>query len=108
MTLSPATEESLIESSTKFQPGRQINQIFYWITLVLAVGVGVVLLWISYSLLAIAMPSIQKFGLGFLASATWDPVKEIYGHCHRFMALFSAQPWRYCLRCRWASALQFS
>ena len=79
MVLSPATEESLIESSTKFQPVRQINQIFYWLTLVLAVGVGVVLLWISYSLLAIALPSIQKFGLGFLATATWDPVKEIYG-----------------------------
>jgi phosphate transport system permease protein len=79
MTLSPASHETLVESSSQFQPVRLINQIFYWITLVLAVSVGLVLLWITYSLVVIALPAIQAFGLGFLTSSTWNPVEEIYG-----------------------------
>jgi phosphate transport system permease protein len=41
--------------------------------------VGLILVWITYSLLVIALPAIQAFGLGFLVDSTWDPVKNIYG-----------------------------
>ena len=43
-----------------------------WLTLLLMAGIIV-------SLLIGAAPSIQKFGLGFLVSAEWDPVKENFG-----------------------------
>jgi phosphate transport system permease protein len=74
-----AQEESLIESSKKFSPIKLVDRIFYWLTVALAVGIGVVLVWITYSLFSIALPAIQKFGLGFITSSTWDPVQDIYG-----------------------------
>jgi phosphate transport system permease protein len=48
-------------------------------TRLLAISVGLILIWITYSLLVIAFPAIQKFGLGFLTDSTWDPVQNIYG-----------------------------
>jgi phosphate transport system permease protein len=74
-----AQEESLIESSQKFSSTRLIDRIFYWVTVALAVGVGAVLLWITYSLLSIAFPAIAKFNLGFLTSQVWNPVKDAFG-----------------------------
>lgn len=71
--------ENLVESSAKFKPVRLTNTIFYWLTVLLAIGIGFVLVWITYSLLMIAIPAITEFGLGFLASATWDPVTDVYG-----------------------------
>jgi phosphate transport system permease protein len=95
-----APEETVLDSSSKFQPVRLINQIFRWVTLILAVAVGLILLWITYSLLAIALPAIQEFGLGFLSNSTWNPVEEIYGALPQiygtilssFLALFFAIP----------------
>ncbi len=43
-----------------------------WLTLALMVGIIV-------SLVIGAAPSIEKFGLGFLTSAVWDPVGNQYG-----------------------------
>jgi phosphate transport system permease protein len=43
-----------------------------WLTLALLVGIIV-------SLVAGAMPAIEKFGLGFLWSTDWDPVQEKFG-----------------------------
>jgi phosphate transport system permease protein len=43
-----------------------------WLTLLLLVGILV-------SLLVGAAPAIEKFGLGFLWSAEWDPVQEKFG-----------------------------
>ncbi|MBL8331389.1 MAG: phosphate ABC transporter permease subunit PstC [Rubrivivax sp.] len=43
-----------------------------WVTLALLVG-------IILSLVIGAWPAIQKFGLGFLVSAEWDPVEEKFG-----------------------------
>jgi phosphate transport system permease protein len=74
-----AQEESLIESSQKFNAPRLIDRIFFWLTLVLAVGIGVILVWITYSLLTIAFPAIAKFNLSFLFSQVWNPVKDLYG-----------------------------
>lgn len=80
MTLvNPAQHETLIESSARFNPVRKVNSIFYWLTVALAVAVGLVLIWITYSLISIALPAIGQFGAGFLFSATWNPVQDIYG-----------------------------
>lgn len=74
-----ANQETLIESSQKFNTPRLIDRIFYWLTVVLAVGVGAILLWITWSLLSIAFPAIAKFNIGFIFSQTWNPVQDLYG-----------------------------
>jgi phosphate transport system permease protein len=43
-----------------------------WLTLALLVG-------IILSLVVGALPAIEKFGLGFLVNAEWDPVQEKFG-----------------------------
>ena len=43
-----------------------------WLTLAMLIAILV-------SLTAGAWPAISKYGLGFLASTTWDPVKEVFG-----------------------------
>lgn len=80
--MTPSTishQETLIESSRKFNTSRLFDQIFYWITVALAVAVGLILLWITWSLLSIAFPAIATFNLGFLFSQVWNPVQDVYG-----------------------------
>jgi len=72
-------ETSLLDASTRFSLVRSIDRNFRLLTLALAISVGAILIWIAYSLLVIALPAIQAFGLGFLFDSTWDPVKNIYG-----------------------------
>lgn len=72
-------QESLIESSQKFHAPRLINQLFRWLTIALAVGIGLVLVWITYSLLSIAFPAIARFNVAFLFTQAWNPVQELYG-----------------------------
>ncbi|WP_373542702.1 phosphate ABC transporter permease subunit PstC [Chamaesiphon sp.] len=81
MTVQPSDpkELSLLDASTRFNVVRAIDQNFRRLTLGLAISVGLILIWIAYSLLVIALPAIQAFGLGFLFDSTWDPVKNIYG-----------------------------
>lgn len=72
-------QETLIESSQKFNAPRLIDRIFFWLTVALAVGVGAVLVWITYSLLTIAFPAIATFNIGFLFNQVWNPVQDLYG-----------------------------
>ncbi|MBF2049498.1 MAG: phosphate ABC transporter permease subunit PstC [Elainella sp. C42_A2020_010] len=74
-----SNQETLIESSQKFHAPRLIDRIFYWLTVLPAVGIGAVLVWITYSLLSIAFPAIATFNLGFLFSQVWNPVQDLYG-----------------------------
>ncbi len=74
-----AKSETLIESSQKFNPVRLVDQIFYWLTVATALGVGFILLWIAWSLLSIAFPAIVKFNIGFLFSTSWNPVNDAFG-----------------------------
>lgn len=56
-----------------------IDQVFYFLTLFLALGVGFVLTWVAYEIVSLAVPAIQGYGFNFLTSTTWDPVRNIYG-----------------------------
>lgn len=78
-SVTPVQHETLIESSAKFNAVRQTNTVFYWLTVALAVGVGLILVWITYSLVSIGIPAIANFGLGFLTGSTWNPVQDLYG-----------------------------
>lgn len=52
---------------------------FVWLTRILALAVAGVLLFIAIVVAIKAIPAIQKFGLGFLFTSTWNPVKDDYG-----------------------------
>ena len=45
----------------------------------LALSVAALTVLLAYSMACHAMPAIHKFGLRFLFTSTWDPVKEIFG-----------------------------
>jgi phosphate transport system permease protein len=99
-TPSPHSTETLLEASSQFKVVRSIDKNFRRVTFALAIGIGLILVWITYSLLVIALPAIQTFGLGFLVDSTWDPVQNIYGalpHVYgtvlsSFLALLFAVP----------------
>ncbi len=59
--------------------GPMADRIFGWIAKGAALFTLGMLLAILASLTISAWPAIDKYGLGFLTSTTWDPVKEEFG-----------------------------
>ena len=59
--------------------GPMADRIFGWLAKAAALFTLGMLIAILVSLTVGAWPAISKYGLGFLASATWDPVKEEFG-----------------------------
>ena len=55
------------------------DRIFGWLAKGAALFTLAMLMAILLSLTISAWPAIDKFGLGFLTSTTWDPVKEEFG-----------------------------
>jgi phosphate transport system permease protein len=55
------------------------DRIFGWLAKAAALFTLGMLIAILVSLTVGAWPAIDKYGLGFLASTTWDPVKEEFG-----------------------------
>ena len=76
------------------------DRIFGWAAVAAALLTLGLLLGILASLIFGAWPAISKYGLGFLTSSTWDPVKDEYGGlvmiygtlATSFIALFIAVP----------------
>jgi phosphate transport system permease protein len=52
---------------------------FRWLTYAAAVVVVIIFLGVAFALVMGAMPAIQKFGLNFFTSETWNPVTEEFG-----------------------------
>ncbi len=59
--------------------GPWADRVFAWLAKSAALLTLGLLLAILTSLTAGAWPAIEKYGLGFLTTATWDPVKEEFG-----------------------------
>ncbi len=59
--------------------GPMADRIFGWLAKGAALFTLALLVAILVSLTISAWPAIAKYGLGFLTSTTWDPVKEEYG-----------------------------
>jgi phosphate transport system permease protein len=59
--------------------GPMADRIFGWLAKGAALFTLCVLIAILASLTNSAWPAIEKYGLGFLTSTTWDPVKEDFG-----------------------------
>jgi len=53
--------------------------LFRLVTAGFAVGVVVILLAMAYELYRASAASIDRFGLGFVVSRQWDPVRELFG-----------------------------
>lgn len=60
---------------------KKLDRAFIWLTLVFAVGIGLILVAIALTITFGSLPAIQQFGLGFLTTSTWNPVqgREQYG-----------------------------
>ena len=59
--------------------GPVVDRLFSWLAKGAALLTLSLLVAILASLVVGAWPALQKFGLGFLVSTTWDPVKEDFG-----------------------------
>jgi phosphate transport system permease protein len=59
--------------------GPMVDRIFGWLAKGAALFTLGMLVAILVSLTISAWPAISKYGLGFLTSTTWDPVKEEFG-----------------------------
>ena len=63
----------------KARSGPMADRIFGWVAKASALLTLSLLFAILLSLTVSAWPAISKYGLGFLASTTWDPVQEEFG-----------------------------
>jgi phosphate transport system permease protein len=63
----------------RVQPARWKDHAFEWLTRFFALLVFSLLAAILVSLVIGSRPTLEKFGIGFLFSAEWDPVKEDFG-----------------------------
>jgi len=70
---------SATQSPRRLRSAPWADKAFEWLTRVFAFLVFSILLAILASLLAGSLPSLEKFGLWFIGSAEWDPVKENFG-----------------------------
>ncbi|MCC0177800.1 phosphate ABC transporter permease subunit PstC [Waterburya agarophytonicola K14] len=58
---------------------RVLDKSFYWMAKAFAFAIAGILIWITIQVALKAMPAIQKFGLGFLSTSSWNPVNSQYG-----------------------------
>jgi len=63
----------------RVKPARWADSAFEWLTRLFAFLVFSLLAAILVALLVGSQPTLQKFGVGFLFNAEWDPVKEDFG-----------------------------
>jgi phosphate transport system permease protein len=59
--------------------GRRANAVLRSLTSLSGLAILALLVAIALTMLLQGMPAIQKFGLGFLVSQTWDPVNGVFG-----------------------------
>src|ERR1700681_4292687 len=60
-------------------PSRFGDKAFEWLTLAMAMAVGVLVILTGWQLWRGSSQAIQKFGFHFLTTSTWDPVAEQFG-----------------------------
>jgi phosphate transport system permease protein len=77
-TNAPA-DEIAMDTHARLERGARSDILFRGITRLSAVLVFAIVIAILISLIAGAMPAINKFGFGFLFSTDWNPVTEEFG-----------------------------
>ena len=58
---------------------RNLDRSFYWGAKIFALAIAAILVWITIQVAIQAIPAMREFGLGFLATASWNPVRSEYG-----------------------------
>lgn len=71
------SSESRIEPRSGIE--RTLDNIFYWLAKIMAFAIAGVLVWITIEVAIRAMPAMQKFGLSFMVTSSWNPVNSQYG-----------------------------
>ncbi|MDJ0574722.1 MAG: phosphate ABC transporter permease subunit PstC [Xenococcaceae cyanobacterium MO_234.B1] len=68
---------------TKIQPRsakeRSLDISFYWAAKIFAIAIAGTLIWITIQVTLQGLPAITEFGLGFLTTSSWNPVRSEYG-----------------------------
>ncbi|MDF0551952.1 phosphate ABC transporter permease subunit PstC [Kamptonema sp. UHCC 0994] len=75
----PQANEGGIGDRSRSHAEKSLDNAFIWLTRILGVGIAVILLIIAITVAIRALPAIGKYGLGFLFSSSWNPVKDEYG-----------------------------
>src|SRR5512142_328597 len=68
-----------VKAEPRIPRGAWLEPAFAWLTRLSAITVMVVLAAIFVVLLVASLPALRKFGVGFLASTSWNPVTEQFG-----------------------------
>ncbi|HUI08320.1 MAG TPA: phosphate ABC transporter permease subunit PstC [Verrucomicrobiae bacterium] len=76
-TLTP--EPRVAKAARMAPPSRMGDAIFKGVTLLMAASVAVLIVVVGWQMWKGSQLAIHKFGFGFLASSTWDPVREEFG-----------------------------
>ncbi|MGY2715727.1 phosphate ABC transporter permease subunit PstC [Thermostichus sp. MS-CIW-15] len=76
---SPPNPDIDVDIEKKASLSRAVDVGFVRLTLALAGFAGIILIWVILQTTEGALPAIQQFGLGFLVTARWNPVENIYG-----------------------------
>ena len=72
-----SNQRSKLESRSGVE--KTLDSSFYWTAKLLAFAIAGVLVWITVQVAIAAMPAVREFGLGFLTTSSWNPVKSQYG-----------------------------
>ena len=74
MAIDTASAEGLAEAHARRGP-----ELFRWVCAIAAAASVFVLGWIFWEVFQEAKPALEKFGLGFLTNAQWQPNRDRYG-----------------------------
>jgi phosphate transport system permease protein len=77
--IDPRSVDRSRPDGAKTEPRASVDRIVASAGAVAACLLGVVLLVLAVSVVGLAMPSVARFGVGFVTGSTWDPIHEEYG-----------------------------
>ena len=80
-------QEDPLTTKNRSDIDRNLDRSFIWITRIFALAIAGILLWISLQGAIAAGPAIQKFGINFLVTSSWNPVNNEYGVLPAIMGL---------------------
>ena len=71
--------EDPLTTKNRSEIDRNLDRSFIWITRIFALAIAAILLWIALQITTSALPAIQKFGINFFFTSSWNPVNNEYG-----------------------------
>ncbi|MDB9308982.1 phosphate ABC transporter permease subunit PstC [Aphanizomenon sp. CS-733/32] len=72
-------QEDSLTTKNRSEIDRNLDRSFIWITRIFALAIAAIILWIAWQITTSALPAIQKFGINFFVTSSWNPVNNEYG-----------------------------